>query len=226
NMNRTRSLVWLYNARVAINNGRIGTQEQLVSFLVALPLILKTTPRALRQCFAPICEFFARALKDRPLNLREEEIRRLKGLLEEDPLTFALSSLVKHNSHYHYTEQARPTKFVVNPWFHLKLKERTMPDDELKNVLLNGAKYNGKFIIYGAGELGERWVRILLAADIKPAFVVDRAWRQLPAIEGIRVCSPDKISDANIDLVIIASKGSKKDIESFIKTRRSDIKIL
>lgn len=225
-MNRTRTLVWLHNTNDAILNGLLADQQTALGFAIGMALILKSAPNNCRSLFKPLISFLSDTFTSMNFNISVTEMNRLRDMLAADSLTASLAHILKTNSNLKLKEHIRPTKFVIDPRFHLKLREKTFSDKVLNKILTRSLLYNHQFIIYGAGEYGRRLLRILNSAGIMPMFIVDQAWQNHKAINGINVNPPDHLSNPQVKMAIIASEGSRGCIRSKIEAIRPDLEIL
>ncbi|MEQ5807024.1 glycosyltransferase [Alteromonas sp. NFXS44] len=225
-MNRTRSLVWLHNTLEAFEKGRMAEQEILLSFTTGLALILKTTPEDCKHLYEPLIDLFESSLREQVLTINKDDLSRLTSLLLENEQTVRLAGGLSVSQFAGLEQQAFPARFIIDPRFHLKTKERHFPDTTLARVLGRTLKHNHHFAIYGAAESGRRLLKILSAAGIRPAFIVDRAWQNIEAIDGIPVRAPDSLSESDIQLVVIASSGSYNEISRSIEEMASELEIV
>lgn len=72
---------------------------------------------------------------------------------------------------------------------------------------------NARIILYGAGELGEKyWKQMRARPDIKYLFCVDKKYKELSR-KDFPVKSPQKILDSEFDYIVITIKNEKKAME-------------
>ena len=98
-------------------------------------------------------------------------------------------------------------------------------DNQRKETILNdmlsmlslAKKYKNNFAIYGAGNIGEKILKILSLYDLRPICIFDKEYQSIQNISDISVKDPNDIYGQNLDAIIIASFAHSEDIESYIK---------
>ena len=101
-----------------------------------------------------------------------------------------------------------------------KKKENRLKEDLLNDVLsllTLAKKYKNNFAIYGAGNIGEKILKILSVYDLRPTCIFDNKYNSIQEMSGISVKDPNEIFNNNLDAIIIASFAHSKEIESYIK---------
>lgn len=225
NMNRTRALVWLYNASTAIRANRILTEEQLLSFLVGMVLVLQNTEGDIRKDFAPVLHYFNEKLAKTRFKISNKEMNALKHLLDSEPETRVFSSQIKTISDA--GEETEASKMhLTDPRFYLKDREITFPDNYLIRVLVQAKKYNHRFALFGITDSGRSLLEILKAAGIFPALVTDFGWQCFTSVEDLKVEAPASLAASTVELVVISPDSDRASILPVLSEICPDIEIV
>ena len=225
NMNRTRALVWLYNASTAIRANLILTEEQLLSFLVGMVLVLQNTEGDIRKDFTPVLHFFNEKLAKTRFKISNKEMNALKLLLGSEPETRVFSSQIKTISDA--GEETEASKMhLSDPRFYLKDREITFPDNYLIRVLLQAKKYNHRFALFGITDSGRSLLEMLKAAGIFPALVTDFGWQRFSSVEDLKVEAPASLAASTVELVVISPDSDRASILPVLSEICPDIEII
>jgi glycosyltransferase involved in cell wall biosynthesis len=218
--------VWLYNVSTLLQSNDKMRSSYIIPILSGLSLRLDKRPTSIPHELESLVIELVRYLTHTEHCLNPGELQLLLGSMqthaELSPLSQLLKSIVKSASS---SLSIKPQELLDYRMYLLGTGYR-FDDQRLYQILYIGKKYNNRFAIYGAGDIGHRIYNILQAADMTPVCFFDQTPAKSKHTYNIPILLPDEIHIADVDAIIIASDAYYQDIYNFLKNIRSNLEIV
>ncbi len=221
NMTKSRADVWSRHALELIRNvtsDRRHCAALLASFAHMLdltpdkhrPPLLQVQDQIVRHC-ASLCDAVA-----------PDELSLIVDRLREHPLCNELVEIMGRHIPTVPVSFAIPGQAINDHRLYLAGVNVMIGDEHLCKIL-NFAKNNPGFALYGAGSIGKKLLRMLYLLGTAPSFIIDRNWEQYRELEGVQVVPPEDIGRHQIKAIIIASVFYRTEILTFLSTHYPSI---
>lgn len=227
NMQRTRAAVWAYNVENFLSMTNQVSPPIASAMLAGWWQLRCKTPKIYQPPLRRLEEIFLVAIERGILRPEEAELPFLLQKLMKDPEVHQIASALSNSSTIQQLPQIHiPAQAIVDRRLLLTNFKENLELEWLCRVITAAKMAEGRFAIYGAGDIGKRVLRILLAADLVPAFFVDKAAIPETYIESIQVITPKELSLKNLNLIIIASSRFYHEIKDDLISQYENVEIL
>ncbi|EHR42312.1 glycosyltransferase family 2 protein [Alishewanella jeotgali] len=223
-MDKTRAAVWSYNVAQYFLKEKVISANMMLSLLTSFAHLLKITPPKYHENLYQLIGIFEERLSSvnfSSTSYNDRNLLSIFGNLEgTEAIAKRLSSVLNASDIISVPWHAQE---IIDYRLNLKFYENTFPDRYLVQLLQCAIAHKNNFAVYGAGEAGQRILKILLSAGLKPVVIYDRGWGGILELNGCPVRDPGELAGSGINFIIIASFAYYQEIAYFIKREAPEV---
>lgn len=226
NMHRTRAAVWSYNVRYLLAANYQLSASQASALLCGWWQLLNSTPSEHQFPLSQCTFFILAAIKSAALQPEYAERPLLCQKLSKHPETLIVAQAIANESSGETAPLHVPVQSIIDRRLVLLNFDKNFNEEWLCQVLATAKATNGRFAIYGAGDMGRRLARILVAAGFVPMCFIDKTAKPGGMLDGINIITPDALSALDISLIVIASARFYREIKANLMLSNQNVEIL
>ncbi|MCX9103487.1 glycosyltransferase family 2 protein [Aeromonas veronii] len=223
-MDKTRAAVWSYNVNEYLTHSFKLTDLNVV--LIALCNMLRITMQEYRPNLCSVIIKLENIVNNNKIDMDSVSHNFIVEHLCGFPETSILAALISNKKVLSTDNLILHPQAVIDHRVTLMQAFNGFSDKYIIDVINMATKHNDKLAIYGAGEIGNRLVRIISAAGFKPVAIYDKNWRTISSIDSIVVSDPDTIDGNVCTGIVIASFSYRSEIRKYIEERSNSIELL
>lgn len=226
NMHRTRAAVWSYNVRCLLAANYQLSASQACALLCGWWQLLNNTPFEHQLPLSQCTSFILAAIKSADLQPAYAERPMLCQKLSKHPETLIVAQAIANESSGETAQLHVPVQAIIDRRLVLLNFDNNFNEEWLCQVLATAKATNGRFAIYGAGDMGQRLARILVAAGLVPMCFIDKTAKPGGMLYGINIITPDALSALDLSLIVIASARFYREIKANLMLSNQNVEIL
>lgn len=223
-MDKTRAAVWSYNV-----NQYLAHSFNLVYLnviLITLCNMLRITMQEYKSHLHSVIIQLENIVQNDKINIDSANQNFIVEHLRSFPESNVLAELLSAKKVLNTASMTLHPQSIIDHRVTLMQAFSGFSDQYIIDIMKMAAKHKDKLAIYGAGEIGNRLVRIISAAGFKPVAIYDKSWRTISPIDGVAVSAPSSIDENCCTGIVIASFAYKSEIRKYIEERSKSIELL
>ncbi|WP_421209546.1 glycosyltransferase family 2 protein [Aeromonas enteropelogenes] len=197
--------VWIYNVSTLLNTDDKLRSSHILPILSGLSLRLDNRPASIPHELEHLVVQLIAKLAHFEENLNLGELKQVTSLMSKHVELFILCQ------HVTSIAKSASSSVAIKPQEFLDYRRCLLgtgyrfDDERLNNIFSIVRKYDNRFAIYGAGNIGERIKRLLGTIGVSPRFFIDKNAEKYVGVDDVPVVTIESADFSEIDAIVIAS---------------------